>query len=195
MTLSATTTGYARASGSFITDGFAVGQEITTAGFDANAVAVITALSATAMRIDTTIAAESAASGRSIRALLPVGRALENVKFDPSPDRPWIQEQYVPATTTRRTTASNGGHADETGFYIVTYYGLAGKGSAAILRVTDAIVALFTSGTTVTDGTNAIEVTGFPGPNGGQVIEQDDGYARRVVEIPWRAHTRIAVLA
>jgi hypothetical protein len=180
---------------SFLADGFAPGMEITPLGFVSNPVDVITLVMALSITTRTTRTAEAAAASRSLSAKAPSGIAFENVSFDPIPGRPWLQEQYVPATLTRMTVSSDGGHADESGLYVLTYYGLAGVGSLAILRVTDAILALFAPGTAVTDGASTIVVRGNPGPWGGQIIPQDDGYARRVVTIPWQAFTRIPVAA
>jgi hypothetical protein len=62
--LTATTTGYTRAdAGSFLTDGFRSGMEVTPAGFSANAVDVITEVTASTITTKTAHAAQS--SGRS----------------------------------------------------------------------------------------------------------------------------------
>jgi hypothetical protein len=200
-TLAATGTGYSRTAGSFITDGFQPGLEITPAGFGANAAAVIVSRTATLLTTDSSHAVEAATAGRTLAALLPVGKLLENVPFiggsggAPIQGKPWMQEQFTAATNVRKTFSSNGGHADATGLYLVTYYGLAGKGPEGIMAVTDAILARFATGTTITDGTNAIQVSGDPGPWADAIIPQTDGFARCVVTIPWFAHTRITVAA
>jgi hypothetical protein len=69
--LSATATGYARAAGSFVTNGFRVGQTITASGFTNaanNGRAVITAVTATALTVTKTggTVAEAAAANRTI---------------------------------------------------------------------------------------------------------------------------------
>jgi hypothetical protein len=69
--LSATATGYARASGSFITNGFVVGQQITASGFTNaanNGRSTITAVTATALTVtkDTPTVVEAAATGRRL---------------------------------------------------------------------------------------------------------------------------------
>ena len=71
--LSATATGYARASGSFVTNGFVVGQEITASGFTNaanNGRSTITAVTATTITVNkaTPTVAEEAATGRSLVA-------------------------------------------------------------------------------------------------------------------------------
>lgn len=70
--ISATATGYARAAGSFITNGFAVGQIVTATGFSArnNGRSVVTAVTATALTVTKAggTVAQAAATGRSIIA-------------------------------------------------------------------------------------------------------------------------------
>ena len=78
--LSATATGYARASGSFTTNGFAVGQQIIASGFTNaanNGSSIITAVTATALTVTKTPAtvAEAAATGRSITTATGVNAA------------------------------------------------------------------------------------------------------------------------
>jgi hypothetical protein len=71
VSLSATATGYARTAGSFTTDGFAVGQQVTASGFtnpSNNGSSVIVAITATALTVTKTPAtvAEASGAGRSI---------------------------------------------------------------------------------------------------------------------------------
>ncbi len=71
--LSATATGYSRAAGSFITNGFVVGQQITASGFataENNGRSVITAVTATDLTVTkaTPTVAEAASTGRTVIA-------------------------------------------------------------------------------------------------------------------------------
>jgi hypothetical protein len=71
VSLSATATGYARSAGSFVTDGFAVGQQVTASGFTNpanNGSSVVTTVTATALTVTKTPAtvAEASATGRAI---------------------------------------------------------------------------------------------------------------------------------
>ncbi len=76
-TLFATPTGYARVNGSFITDGFFVGQEITVDGFDAgglnNGTSIVTDVTATTLTVTKTggTEAELATTDASIRGPRP----------------------------------------------------------------------------------------------------------------------------
>jgi len=79
--LSATSTGFARATGSFLADGFVVGQSVIASGFAAetptttsnNGTAVVTAVSATELVVtkNPLTVPEAAATGRSIVSALP----------------------------------------------------------------------------------------------------------------------------
>jgi hypothetical protein len=62
-TLVATTTGYTRPAGSFITDGFQVGQEILPAGFTATTRQVIKSVAAGTILTEGTVSAEASGSG------------------------------------------------------------------------------------------------------------------------------------
>jgi hypothetical protein len=67
--LSATATGYARASGSFVTNGFRVGDTVTVSGFtnpQNNGQAVVTAVAATSLTVSRALAVEAAAAGRTV---------------------------------------------------------------------------------------------------------------------------------
>ena len=72
--------------------------------------------------------------GNRLAVGLPVIVGYENVGVTPLAGRPWLTEEYVPATSTIRTTSRDRGHGETTGLYIVTYYGRAGDGITAIRR-------------------------------------------------------------
>lgn len=194
VTLSATATGYARAAGSFITDGFAVGMEITPAGFASNPVAVITAVTALTLTTDAR-AVEAAAAGRSISVTLPALRAWENTDFKPTVGRPYIDDDYVPATAALRTAPAEGGTIEETGLYIIKWFGLSNRGIAGIRKPVDALKARFTPGTAIVAGDHTIRVREDAATWAGQIIPQGDGWSRCILTIPWRAYSRNAVVA
>lgn len=98
VSLSATATGYARTTGSFQTDGFWPGMELTPAGFATNTPRVVTAVTPLAITVNTTIApvpVEAAAGGRSLTVGLPSSRAWENVAFEPTAGVPWVEEHFL----------------------------------------------------------------------------------------------------
>lgn len=193
-TLSATATGYARAAGSFVTDGFAVGMEITPSGFASNPVAVITEV--TALTLTTAArAVEAAAAGRTIAVGLPALRAWENKDFTRVVGRPYIDDEYVPATSELRTAPANGGTLEETGLYIIKWFGIPDRGVGGIRKPLSALKLLFTPGTSLVAGDHTIRVRGDVGPFTGQIIPQGSGWSRCTLTIPWRAYSRNAVAA
>ena len=87
--LSATATGYARAAGSFITDGFLVGTPITVTGFGTvgnNGTAVVTAVTATSLTVDRILIPEAAGTGRRIVGP-QTGRPAVSFMWDRRPPR------------------------------------------------------------------------------------------------------------
>lgn len=204
VSLSATSTGYARASGSFQTDGFEVGAEITSvsgyaiAGNNQATTAqgrIITAVTATT--IDCAgCAADGAAAGRTITVGLPFQRARENVAFTPVPNFPYWEEQFVPATNRAVTYPANGAYVEDDGIYLVKWFGLSGKGPEAIRRGVDAVLARFTPGTSIllSDGTT-LRIPMLLGPRGGEITPIAGGWSYVAIEIPYIGNSLNVVAA
>ena len=213
VTLSVTTTGYARADGgSFVTDGFVVGMEILAAGFTApgdNGNGIITALTATAMAVDAytvtlgptgytvaarTLVTEAAAAARTISVKLPALRAFENVALTPVAGRPYITEEFIPATAELVTFPAQGGRMAETGLYVLTWYGLVavagipGIGVSSLRKSVDALKLLYAPGTTLAVGSDTLHVRGDTAVRTGQIIPLA-GWAALQLTVPWRARS------
>lgn len=187
--LSATATGYARAAGSFITDGFVVGQEILTTGFAANGYHVLTGVTALALTVADTVAVEGAAGGRTISVGLPVLRAFENTTFTPTVGRPYFEEDFVPATNSLVTLPAAGGIVMETGLYVAKWYGLSNVGISALRKSVDALKLLFAPGTRLTAGSNTVRVRSDTAVRTGQIIPLDGGWSVLTLTIPWQSET------
>lgn len=194
-TLSATTTGYARTAGSFVTDGFAPGMEVTPTGFTSNPVDIVTAVATLTLTVATARTAENAAAGRTISVGLPAHRAWENTDFTPVSGKPFVEEDYVPATNTLITLPADTGQLEETGLYILKWYGLATYGVTAIRKSIDAVKALFAPGTALTAGSNTVRVRTDTGPYAGQLLPQGNGWSVVVLTVPWRTRTTNAIAA
>lgn len=198
MSLAAITTGYTRASGSFITDGFQVGQEITPAGFATNTVRVVTRVEALTLTVDTVggaLTAEGAAGSRSLSVTLPAIRAWDNVTVTPIAGRPYLEEDFVPATSELISIPLNGGQVEETGLYILKWYGLANKGSAGIRKCMDGLMALFAPGTALTAGSDVVWIRDDIGPATSQIVPQGTDRAVCALTIPWLARTTNLIAA
>lgn len=200
LSLAATTTGYTRAAGSFLTDGFAAGMEITPAGFANNSRAVITevtALAITAKRIVAAtsngvttytlapLTAEVAAGGRSLSVGLPSQASYENAEFQPTAGIPWWREQFIPGPSSQDTVGP-GGRLSALPQYAIHVHvpantKLTAKRYVNKLRVQFAHrtkIALPTSGT--------LAVRSDTGPYAGELQQSQPGFAVQPFTIPLR---------
>lgn len=195
--ISATTTGYARASGSFVTDGFRVGMEITPTSFTSTDNQVIKSINTAGnqITIDGAITADAAAT-RTLTAGLPEYRAYRNMEFKPSQaaGRPYTEEGWIRGVK-NVTGVGAGGTMIHEPTYVIKHYGLSGKGDAAMDAFTDAVMLLFKPLTTITmsDGT-VLRVAERPGPEASEITNPPDkpGRALVTIRIPLWAQTQNA---
>jgi hypothetical protein len=189
-TLSATSTGYARASGSFVTDGFKPGMELSASGFTTaanNGVHVIVAVSALAIQCEDT-ATEAAASGRTLSVGLPSRVAWENVAFDPPAGAPWVEEQLVPAPS--RLLSVSRGTVETTALYNLLIYTPEDVGVGAANGYADALIVLFAPLTDITLSTGHVaRVRTDTGPYRGQMIRRKPGWVTVPVTFPLFVYT------
>jgi hypothetical protein len=189
MALAATTTGFTRSSGSFITDGFAIGMEVTPSGFAINDPATITRVTATALTVSRVVAAEGANTGRTLTVGFPALRARENVIFQPIDGRPWVEEEFIPAGGTLTAGPYANGVREETGLYVVRWYGIANTGALGLRRAIDALAARFACGTAMVAGSNVVRVRGDVAPFASRIAPRDDSWAVCSLTIPWRCYS------
>lgn len=198
-TLAATTTGYTRAAGSFVTDGFMIGMEVTPTGFTETTPGVITYVSATDMYISGGRTAQSAGANRSLAVNMPSIRLFENAEPMENgvvlPDRVvgrwWWREEFAPSSQ-RLTTNSPHGVTESTGLYLITLGAVAGCDSIAIRRCCDAVVDAFppTLGFTLPDGRKA-RIRGEVAPWAGQATNRG-AWAASLITIPWQISARLS---
>ena len=187
--LSATATGYARAAGSFLADGFAAGMEITPSGFTANTVDTITAVTALTLTTKSARAVESVSSGRTIAVALPASRAWENMDFTPVAGVPFVEEDYVPGPVTQITVGPLG-QVETTPLYVVKLYGVANTGAGALARYATAVLTLFPPRFNVTLSTgDVLRVRTDTAPYRGQLQQATPGFAVVTVTIPLRGRS------
>jgi hypothetical protein len=199
-TLSATATGFARASGSFITDGFADGMEIVGTGFSANNNGpkmikgqVLTGF----LPIPGGCEIQSATAGRTLSVGIPSDRRWENTwpTNPPAPGiRPYIMDEWGESLSRFLAGPKEGGHLEESGTYYLKWFGLANTGILAIHRAVFALKKLFTPGTQVTAGGLYVRVRP-EGPVTGGLITLENGMAYKQLAIPWRCASINAVAA
>jgi hypothetical protein len=193
--LYATTEGYRRNSGSFISDGFANGMEVTAIGYNANNNATTTGkmikgqVLAGLLPIDGGLDPQTVVAGRKITVGIPKDQRWENAESNPNQPapgiRPYIGDQWGDTTFRFVAGPKQGGHIEEEGVYYITWYGIANIGIPALYRPIAAIKALFTPGTQVTAGSLFIRVR-VEGPRTGQLKRLANGMAYIQLAIPWR---------
>lgn len=184
--LAATSTGYTRASGSFLTDGFAPGMEVTPAGFSSNTPRVITAVSALAMTVNSTsVPVQSSAGGRSLTVGLPSHRAWENIFFQPTAGVPWVREEFIPGPT-QQITLGPYGELEDTPMYAI-YVNVAAETGLTAKRYVTAIRRLFAPRTEITlPSGDPLRVRADTGPYAGQLLQSAPGFAVQPITIPLR---------
>lgn len=193
-TLAATATGYTRASGSFLDDGFLIGMEATPAGFAANGRSVIRDVSASEIVIAGARAVEVASGSRSLTAYLPARRAHDST-LDPIAGQSSLRTEFVPATLETISMAPNNGNALETFAFFVTLYAPTDAGPDLFDVTLDAVLARLSSGTIIDAGAHTLSVMWKPGPHRGQVLPHSIAgmsYAQAVISLS--AQSRTAVL-
>lgn len=192
-TLEATTTGYARAAGSFLTDGFVAGMEIAPTGFTATAAGLIDAISSdgSTMTIRGGRSVESPASGRSLTAGLPgirVYGGLEpreaGVVVDLDPNRWFVEEEYVPGPREQMTLGPQG-EVEGLPQYNLRAYAPQNTGSAALEAFVAATLALFEPRMALTASTgDVVRIRSRPAPFPGPLLPGPPGWATMPVTIP-----------
>lgn len=187
-TLEATATGYQRAAGSFLTDGFAPGMEATPVGFPQTSVGVITAVTALTMSIKggRTVAASTGA--RALTAYLPRLRGYENVAITPVADEPYVTEEYLPGGANLETLGANA-EMEVRPSYILTLFAPQNTGIGALRRSLDALRERFAPKTAIPVGTDTLRVRGDVGPSATAIRQLDSGWAFAQLTIPLRCRT------
>lgn len=190
-TLQATSTGYARSSGSFLTDGFRPGMEVVGTGFNLaanNAAKTVTAVTATALTCSGT-SLEGAASGRTLSVGLPSRVAWEGIVFEPSPGDPWGEEQFVPGPS-RQVTLSTYGEMEFTALYVMRVNVPEGVGTEAANAYADALIEHFAPNVTLTlDNGDVVRVRTDTSPFRGQLLARKPGWLVVPVTIPTLVRT------
>ncbi len=198
-TLAATSTGYSRSTGSFVDDGFLVGQELAPTGFTQTTPGVITAVSALALTISGGRTVQASGAARTLSVGLPAIRVYDNRGAHPTVLRPYVTNEVMQSATDGadvKTLPTSRGRLAENWLSFWTIYGIAGTGDEAILAYVDALKARFTGGTVLTlRDSSTVFIPGDRSPKRGQILPVDGGWARCQVTIQLRGHTRNQVAA
>jgi hypothetical protein len=201
-TFEATSTGYARASGSFFDDGFEVGQEVygTDFALDANnEPKVITALSALVMTTDgftvdavddrklsgTSGTSTEAAGTRTLTVGLPDRMETENDQVKAGAGVPWWREEYSPGSG-RRVGHGPNAELEYLVDYFITIFLPSDTGARAARRYQDALIAHFPPGYVVTPTPTPCRVRGDVVPVPGTLLQsvEPSGFLVVPVTVP-----------
>lgn len=184
-TLGADSSGYTRAAGSFVTDGFAAGMEVVGTGFpgSAGAAAMIETVSALAMTITGGRTVTAPAGSRTLSVGLPADRRWQGTQTPISTvtaTRPAFLDQWVPGVVEDPSFPA------DTGFYALTWQGISNKGIVAMFRQMQALRDLFPTGYKALINGYLLHVTGMPAPSFTQPVTLVNGYDMSTLRIPWR---------
>jgi len=189
-TLVATANGFTRPSGDFVADGFVSGMEVKPAGFTDNSAGLISTVTSTTITLRGTRTAETSASGRSLTVGIPELRGWSNLEVNPTTDRWYITEEYLPGPS-RQTSVGTLGDIDTLPVYLTRLFAPQNIGVNALSKLADAVLDTFAPryAMTLADG-NILRVRSNPGPERSQVLRDDDGFAYTLVTIPLWGRTR-----
>lgn len=187
--LSATATGYHRATGSFIDDKFEAGMEVTPAGFAAVGVGSIIEVTDTDLKILGGRTAEGMSGGRSLTVGLPKMRAWDNRTVTPTPGVPYLDEQYLRGPN-RLGGISKFGRKTGEPMYLARINVPLNTGSGAGSKYADAIVDLYPPSDVVgLPGGVTLEIRGDVAPYGGQLLKKGDDFAGVLCTVPLRVYS------
>lgn len=173
-TLTATGNGYSRSVGSFITDGFTRGMEVTPSGFANNEVHVIKEVTASTITLLSPRPPQASGAGRELSVVPPTLVAWENIAEDGMDDKRWFMaEEYIPSPQFR-IGVGPGAEFDERPQYVITVYGLPDFGVTALYKMADAILLRFPPllAMTLVDS-NVLRVRSGSGPGRTQIMHND----------------------
>lgn len=198
--LGQTVSGFTRTLGSFATDGFVVGMEITPIGFPSNVLGTVSAVTANLLSVTGVRTAVAEAGARSLSALLPARRGWEGIPVTPVTGEAYLIEEFSPSSSNLRSLTASSGTLEDFGDYFLTWYmpttvdTIPGIGVNALRKSVKALKDLFPAGLTlaVGDGT-FVRVRTKPAPATGQVVPLI-GWSALQLKIPWRVLSSNAVI-
>ncbi len=124
-------------------------------------------------------------------------RVKVNKSYTPIAGVPYVEEDYVPGPPALKSFPAQGGTIEARGLYVVRWYGIEDKGSAAIRAGALTILAKFAIGTTMSlSSGGAVRITGTPfGPYAGAIRPTGDGFAVCTITIPYVVLTSNTIAA
>ncbi len=117
-------------------------------------------------------------------------RVKVNKKYTQLDGVPYLEEDFAPSPPILVSTPGQGGTIRGSGLYVIRWYGIQDKGSAAIRAGVQAILARFSIGTTLALASGDAVRIGTPtdpttGAYAGQIRSTGDGFAVCTITIPY----------
>ena len=151
-----TTTGLTRASGSFLTDGFLPGEEITITGHGTQAGPwLIRQVAAGLLTLSGTRSASGAAA-TVVTVPFPLSRAWTNEQFAKPTGRPWVRETLLPMTANRASLGGPGALKRHEGSYQLDIFYPANAGAFPVEAMADAILLACEPGASLSYGGDVV---------------------------------------
>lgn len=158
--VSATATGYQRAAGSFLDDGFLVGDTLQPAGFADNRMGAVLAVSASILVVDRHVEAEAAGPAVSLTATIPERRKFEGQPFQKPKDRPWLRAALRPAGAPLVAWGTGGILRHHGSFQVELFEPVdSGRGIARVERMAAALRSHFKAGSGLSHGAVQVRLT------------------------------------
>lgn len=184
-TLAATGSTYTRSSGSFLTDGFVIGDAVSATGFTgtANGKATVTAVTATVLTVDRALATVASGGSRSITAGVP-DVSYPGQAFAVPPDKAWVRAR-VRSVGNRTVATGDGPLQRHEGIFLVDVFEpySSGMGINRLERLASAIRAQFRVTTSIVRSNVTVRISGL---NPGSLLENTDNL-QVPISIDWWA--------
>lgn len=150
--IGATATGYVRAAGSFLADGFGVGDTVRPSGFADQTLARVLAVSDAVLVVDRDVTPESAGAAVVLDVVLPARRRFEGQPFARPKDQPWLRAALRPQASPLVAFGSGGVIRYQGAFLVELAEPVdAGRGLARAERLAGALRRQFRPGSRIGD--------------------------------------------
>lgn len=163
-TIRATATGYSQASGDFVAAGFALGEELTGAGFPDdvnNAPRLVTGVTPLAITVDTAttqLVPRAPGSPVALQVALPQALLLAGLKGTDRPaNRPYMQD-WLLVSAAQMLSIGPKRRIENRGTYQVSFYYPLGYGDAAAEMMADTVVEAFFPGQELFSGGQKVTI-------------------------------------
>ena len=189
---------FVRTTGSFLADGFYAGMEVKGSGFSAanNAAAGVVDVAALTLTVDRALASQAASAGRTLTVGFPSQVETENVEFEATPGRPYVEQDFVYGPNSQISLgggASSGATVMADPLLVLRLNVPEGVGPECADEYLRALFALLTPGLAMPmAGGEALRVRTTPAPFANQTLHEKAGWATTPITFPLRLFTLIS---